>query len=303
LEAESLLMTRRAKTFAWSALFLPKDIKDDLNELYSFCRYVDDCADDCTSAAEALECLDRVSKDLVESHSNIAVVERFIKLSQRRNIPIGFALELVRGVKADLGEVRVTSVEELLRYAYQVAGTVGVMICHLLAVTDKNAIASGIDLAIAMQLTNIARDVDEDLKRGRVYIPATLIKAEVIEAAFAKDQDAQRELLQAVSRLITMAGAYYRSSDSGICYLPPSVRLGILVASRSYEKIGQVILQNPSMYFQSRVTTSNLQKLHCLGRSLVCLISPRYHRAIQAPLHRSELHRALIGLTSFDGVC
>jgi len=252
-------MTKRAKTFAWSALFLPKAIKADLNELYSFCRYVDDSADNCLNKAEALEALDRVTDDLVKGCSDIEVVDKFIRLAQRRKIPKSFALELVRGVKADLGSVRILSEEELLRYSYQVAGTVGVMICYLMCVTDKNALAAGIDLAIAMQLTNIARDVYEDYCQERVYMPASLISPQQVADAFAQDQLSQEELLKAIDHLLSVAKRYYQSADDGICYLPPSVRLGILVASRTYEKIGQIIIRNPNRYFDYRVSTSGLE--------------------------------------------
>jgi phytoene synthase len=299
-------MKNRARTFSWSALFLPEAIKSDLNEMYSFCRYVDDCADDCLDSclgkSDALQALDQVTVDIVNGRSDIAVVDKFLRLAQRRTIPKSFALELVRGVKADLGEVKVSSEEELLRYSYQVAGTVGVMICHLLSVNDKNAIAAGIDLAIGMQLTNIARDVYEDYNQGRIYIPASLISEEKIAAALAHDLSAQKELIAALEHLLAIASVYYRSADDGICYLPPSARLGILVASRTYEKIGQLILSNPTRYFQYRVSTSKLDKLTCLWDSLLSLTNPRYHRVRRAPAHKPELHRALRGLLSFDVV-
>jgi phytoene synthase len=301
-QPESLHMTKRAKTFSWSAMFLPQDIKIDLNELYSFCRYVDDCADNCIDKIEALEDLDRVTTDLLKGGSRTEVVDRFIKLAHRRRIPISFALELVRGVKADLGEVRVLSEEELLRYAYQVAGTVGVMICHLLSVTDRNALAAGIDLAIGMQLTNIARDVYEDYNQGRVYLPASLVSEQLVADAFANDQSAQKKLLKAVEHILAIAKTYYRSSDEGICYLPQSARLGILVASRTYEKIGHLIVSNPARYFQSRVSTNKLEKFACLADALLSLTDLRYHRVMIAPAHRPELHRALRGLLSFDAV-
>ncbi len=302
LEADSVLMAKRAKTFAWSALFLPSAIKSDLNELYSFCRYVDDCADNCIDKTEALELLDRISCDLLNSISEIQVIDKFIRLAQRRNIPTSFALELLRGVKTDLGLVRVLSEEELLRYSYQVAGTVGVMICYLLSVTDKNALAAGIDLAIAMQLSNIARDVSEDYEQGRIYLPASLINGELVAAAIANDQNAQNELTKALKHILAIARTYYKSADDGICYLPPSVRLGILLASRTYEKIGHLIISNPTRYFRSRVSTSKLDKVTCLLSTLLALTHPRYHRVMKAPAHRSELHQALRGLPSFDVV-
>jgi phytoene synthase len=251
---------------------------------------------------EAGKALDQVTKDLVKNESDITVVDAFIRLAQRRRMSKSFALELVRGVKADLGDVRVLSEEELLRYSYKVAGTVGVMICNLLSVTDKNGVAAGIDMAIAMQLTNIARDVYEDYEQGRVYMPASLIGDRLLAAAVAKDPEAQKELLRAVAHLLSIAKIYYKSADDGICYLPPSARLGILVASRTYEKIGQVILRNPTKYFQSRVCTSKLEKFSCLTGALISLTDLRYHRVIKAPAHRPELHSALRGLLSFDVV-
>ncbi len=301
IDNESLEMERRARTFSWASLFLPRAIKDDLKKLYSFCRYVDDCADQWNNKANALKSLEQISTDLVQKSSRIEVVQSFIELSQRKSIPTSFALELVRGVKADLGLVRVSSEEELLRYSYQVAGTVGVMICHLLGVTDRNAVAAGIDLAIGMQLTNIARDVQEDFHQDRIYIPASLISPERLVAALANEEGAQKDLLKAVTRITDLSENYYRSADNGICYLPPRVRLGILLASRAYEKIGQVIVGNPAKYLsKARINTSHLEKFHCLVDTLWSLTDPRYHRTIKAPAHKTELHRALQGFASVD---
>jgi phytoene synthase len=302
LQGESLLMPHRAKSFAWAAQFLPATIKNDLNILYSFCRYVDDSADRCTNKARAWQALEQVSKDLELESSTTFEVQQFLNLSQRRAIPKTFALELTKGVKADISQKQMHSEEELLRYCYQVAGTVGVMICHLLGVKDKNAVAAGIDLAIAMQLTNIARDVHEDLEQGRIYLPANLISWETVSASFSNDETAQYTLLLAIKHIIAIAKTYYRSADNGICFLPPSTRIGILLASRAYEKIGQLIISNPKRYFRERISTGTTEKILCLCETLGSLASPRYHRVKQAPAHRSELHQALRGLPSFDVV-
>jgi phytoene synthase len=302
LEANSLLMLRRAQTFAWAAQFLSRPIRNDLNELYTFCRFVDDCVDKSTDGTTAQKAIASIRRDLEQESSSIKEVDIFLKLAHRRKIPLGFALDLVRGVESDIGSARMSDEEDLLRYCYQVAGTVGVMICYLLGVRDPNAIASGIDLGIAMQLTNIARDVQEDYAQGRVYLPSCLIDRDSIAASQDGDKCAQAKLLGAVEQIVSIAETYYISSENGICFLPGSAKVGILAASRAYRKIGKLILGNPDRYLHTRASTSGLQKALCLASALASLCLPRFHCAPSSQSHRRELHRALRGLPSFDVV-
>lgn len=303
LETESILMPSRAKTFAWAAQFLPKHTRQDLAVLYSFCRYVDDGVDHCSNKELAACFLDQINHDLEERCSNSKPVVAFLRLSQSRDIPLSFAFDLVRGVRADIGFEQMSSLEELLRYAYQVAGTVGIMICYLLEVTSNDALAAAIDLGIAMQLTNISRDLSEDFAQGRIYLPANLVDNSTVAAALSGSLSAQSKVADVVRQVIAISQTYYQSAENGICFLPLETKLSILCAGRSYNRIGQLIAKNPARVFSERVSTSAQEKTYCLFSSLLSLSQPKYHRVEISPRHASELHCALKGLPSFDVVC
>ncbi|CAN5219922.1 phytoene/squalene synthase family protein [soil metagenome] len=300
---DSLKMTERAKTFAWASQFLAVTIRCDLETLYTFCRYVDDSVDKSDDELEARLALQQIRVDLEKSNSTLAPVAEFLELAARRNIPLVLALELVSGVQSDINLVQMSCEEELLRYCYRVAGTVGLMVCFLLGVNNRDALAAAIDLGIAMQLTNIVRDVTEDYLQGRIYLPVELISGQAIAAAFRQDGDAQTDVFEAVNHLIAKSETYYRSSDCGICWLPAPTRLAILTASRAYRKIGRLILSSPERYFRERISTSRIDKQVCLLSAISSLISPRYHRTANSPGHRRELHEHLKGVVSFDAVC
>ncbi len=301
-EAESILMPDRAKTFAWAAQFLPKRVREDLALLYSFCRYVDDGVDNCADREVATEFLDRINLGLEANCSADEQVIAFLKLSNSRGMPLSFALDLVRGVRTDIGMEQMRSLEELLRYSYQVAGTVGIMICYLLEVSGSDALAAAIDLGIAMQLTNIARDIREDFAQGRIYLPASLIDKSTVAEALSGSDSAQVKVIAVTKEIIAISQTYYRSSEKGICFLPADFKLSILCASRAYNHIGTLIVKKPERVFTERVCTGAGAKTFCLLTSLLSLTLPKYHLIQSSSGHASELHRSLKGLPSFDVV-
>ena len=302
MDDNSLLMPNRARTFAWAAQFLPHQTRADLGVLYSFCRYVDDGVDHCYQKEIAENFLDSISRALETNYSENKQVADFLCLSAKRNIPLGFASDLVGGVRKDIKLEQMGSLEELLRYSYQVAGTVGIMICYLLEVTTTEALASAIDLGIAMQLTNIARDILEDFNQGRIYLPKNLIARSAVTNAIAGDPASRTRVVEVLNELLNLAQTYYRSSDSGICFLPSETKLSILCASRGYNQIGKLIAKNPQLVFTERVSTSRSEKALCFCTCLFSLTLPRYYRINAHPAHASELHLALRGLPSFDVV-
>jgi len=296
-------MSHRGKTFAFAAAFFPASIRLNFETLYTFCRYVDDCADECCDTEQASMLLENIKRDLERKSSSLTPVTNFLQLAEECNIPLELPLELVRGVKKDIFLEQIGSEQELLRYCYQVAGTVGLMVCFMLGVTDQDTAAAAIDLGIAMQLTNIARDVKEDFISGRIYLPADLVNRQLIGAALEQDDQARAAIAEAVRHIIVMSKAYYESSDRGMCRLPASTRLGILAASRGYGKIGQMILARPDRCLQERVSTGPLVKTGCLLHAVASFIFPAYGRVEELPGHRQELHECLRGIASFDAVC
>ena len=197
-----------AKSFNWAGFFLPKKIYDDSAKLYAFCRVLDDIADEKTNLEFKIKRFDEMRNfikkyydtDNLEIHSsgeNEKIVYDVINLAKNNNIKKIILEDLVDGVASDLKKkIQIRSVRDLLIYSYRVAGTVGLMMSKILTVNDKRALKGAIDLGIAMQLTNIARDVVEDKKMNREYIKpdfeniqATLKLAEMFyESSFSSIQ-------------------------------------------------------------------------------------------------------------------
>ncbi|MEM9554557.1 MAG: phytoene desaturase family protein [Acidobacteriota bacterium] len=304
-EPAAALMARRAKTFTWAAYLLPRSIRADVATLYRFCRVVDDLADDLEDPAEGLRWMLRVGDDLERGDSMLEPVADFLDLARRRGIPVDYARELVRGLRTDLDIVRVASRDDLLRYCYQVASTVGVMMCRVLGTRAPDAPLYAIDLGIAMQLTNIARDVGEDLAAGRIYLPASWVAPETVIAAVGhRDAAASMPVYAAVERLLDLAHDYYRSADVGIALLPARARWSILTASRSYEAIGSRIREQGPGYWHGRAHTTRAHKLVQSLRSVTVLAARGLSDSCAGLLgieaaprrHRERLHRPLASL-------
>jgi phytoene desaturase len=299
-EPAARVMAQRGKTFAWGRRLLPRDRRDDIATLYAFCRHVDDLADDRSDDASALRALASVQDDLARGRSEQPRVAEFLELAPRRNVPLACAHELVEGVRSDVGRVRIHDEAELLRYCYRVASTVGVMTCSVLDVREREAWPFAVDLGIAMQLTNIARDVREDHDDDRIYVPAAALDHGRVASALGEgDPVSRRALFDAVGDLLSLAARYYRSAERGMRFLPAGARWGILTASRSYEAIGHRILAAGPGFWDERVATSRWTKLrHTLASGLRVALDPRYRPGRAAPRHERGLHLPLATLQS-----
>ena len=216
-----------AKSFNWAGFFLPKDTYEECSKLYAFCRILDDVAD----SGEDLEIKKKKFneiKDIIKlyeirftDNQDKLVVNDMIVLSKNKNIKKIILNDLIEGIESDLKkEVNFITIKELLVYSYRVAGTVGLMMAKILDVKDSRALLGAIDLGIAMQLTNIARDVIEDQKIGRKYI----------EGDFKN-----------ILATLQLADTFYESSFSSIKKIPFRYRFAILVARRVYRQIGRKI--------------------------------------------------------------
>jgi phytoene synthase len=204
-------------------------------------------------------------------------------------------LELIEGLLSDLDPVRTADEAALLRYSYRVAGTVGIMMCGVLDVHDPLAYPHAMDLGIAMQLTNICRDIAEDAAMNRRYVPATII-GDMEPAHLRQPADNLRPLLRrSVSRLLDMADRYYASGESGIAYLPLRARGGILVAARVYRAICSRLLHRECDYWSERVAVGSRQKALITASTLLRAPMRRFFWR-PAYRHDSKLHEALRGM-------
>jgi phytoene synthase len=238
------LLTFRARSFRWAAAFLSRAQRQRVVALYAFCRAVDDLADSEWVTPEARQDLDKMRTALAaEPHGESLWPESyrwFRSLCLECGIDFSVVGELLNGMTSDLGVVRLQSDRELLRYCYRVAGTVGLMMCSVLGVRDPRAWRHAIELGIAMQLTNISRDVLEDAQASRVYLPAERLSAYGVDPHDLIRGEADPQAVRlVVDEVLAMADGYYRSADEGMRFLPARARWAILVASRLYRGIGR----------------------------------------------------------------
>ena len=255
-----------AKSFNWAGLFLPKKIYDDCSHLYAFCRVLDDIADEKADLKTKIEKFNKMKSffknsfnlnnyDKNSSYENESIILNIIAIAENYKIKRIIIEDLIDGVASDLKErVRIRSVKDLLIYSYRVAGTVGLMMSKILKVSDRRALKGAIDLGIAMQLTNIARDVVEDKKMDREYIKPDF---------------------ENIIATLKLAEMFYQSSFSSIQKIPFRYKFSIIVARRIYRQIGRKILKKGSMknYENSgKIYVNNFEKIYHTVISIFDLI-------------------------------
>jgi 15-cis-phytoene synthase len=262
------VLKSHGRSFHFASRLLGQTYRIRAARLYAFCRYVDDLADESCDPAIAAQELLALKASLQTGKTNEPCVASMIDLMQELSMPLAPVLSLVNGVQSDLEPRRIQDQAELLQYAYQVAGTVGLMMCIILDVRDRQAWPFAIDLGIAMQLTNIARDVGEDAHKGRLYLPAEWLGG--ISAAQIPKPSAEHaaQLRDATQQVLSLAQTYYQSGLDGIHYLPTTARYGIVVAAMVYREIGQMVTDNDYRSWDSRAIVPYSRKLATAAKAL-----------------------------------
>jgi len=235
-------LARHGSTFHAAHLALGRESGERVVLLYGFCRHVDDLVDEQAPDA-AREALDALCADLDADRAHHPAVAGLLDLRARGLVRAAVVDEFIAGAAQDLHQRTYADASELLRYCYRVAGTVGLLMVSLLEVDDPTAEPFAVDLGVGMQLTNICRDVLEDARRGRVYLPASETRGALDADELADGSAAAVARARVgVERLLERADAYYRSADAGMRFLPARARFAVLAASRTYEAIGPRIL-------------------------------------------------------------
>jgi 15-cis-phytoene synthase len=233
-----------AKSFSWAGYFLPKETFKKCSALYDFCRVADNIADDDSKIEDKKKKFDQFENDFNKKKFDDPIIKNMWGLIEEFKISLKIVQDLLIGIKSDIRDkVKLNSKKDLLIYSYRVAGTVGLMMAKILNVNKKSSLKSAIDLGIAMQLTNISRDVIEDSKNNRFYI---------------------NENFEKISSTLNLADAYYENSFYSIKDIPISFRFSILVARRVYRKIGHKILRKKNLenYQNSgKIYVSNTEKV------------------------------------------
>ena len=232
-----------AKSFSWAGYFLPKKTLKKCSALYDFCRIADNIADDDSEIENKKKKFDQFENDFNQKKFDDPIIKNMWGLIEEFKISLKIVQDLLIGIKSDIRDkVKLNSKKDLLIYSYRVAGTVGLMMAKILKVNKKSSLKSAIDLGIAMQLTNISRDVIEDAKNNRFYI---------------------NENFEEISSTLNLADAFYENSFYSIKDIPISFRFSILVARRVYRKIGHKILNKKNLenYQNSgKIYVSNTEK-------------------------------------------
>ncbi len=273
-EFNNFTLKKRAKTFYFASLFFPKDIRTDIETLYLFCRYVDDIGDTLNLTKRITkDKLKRIIVDIDKLNSNELIISKLILLIRKYKINKRIPIKLVEGILDDLGKVSFNTESELIQYSYKVAGTVGIMVCDIFQVKEKELKFKGIQLGIAMQITNIARDIEEDLLRNRIYFPEDLRSLKVKETnKIIENEKYKRSISNDLERLLKLADDIYENSWSGINKLPISYRIPIAIASYLYQSIGFKIRQDNYNIWNKRHHLSFTQKIMKSLKVLIKLI-------------------------------
>ena len=298
-ESEAILLNK-GKTFYWARFFLTPISAQRATRLYRFCRFIDDLADEALDKIAVKESLTCIQSELEIGHSEHLVVADAIQLFKECDIPVYIPCELINGVMSDLSLVRVKTEAELLTYCYRVAGTVGIMMCKVLNVSNPTALFHAIDLGIAMQMTNICRDVYEDAMMDRIYMPESISGNMSPQHVFNENKLEQDLLVQSVSKLLNKADDYYASAYLGLAHLPFRSRVSILVAATLYQAIGHQIQQKPILALSMKVyVPKRLKLLLSIKVCMTALVDYRFWFYRSA--HQSKLHQLIAKLPFCNG--
>lgn len=237
------ILARGSKSFAAASLLLPARLRDPVAAFYAFCRVSDDLVDESAEPARALDELERRLDRALEGRPEDHPADRGLAWVARAfAIPRAPIAALLEGYRWDVERRRYDELEGVRAYAARVAGSVGVVMTLLMGPRDPAVLHRAADLGIAMQLTNIARDVGEDARRGRIYLPLAWLRAEGVDPeAFLRAPGPCEGVSVAVCRLLDAAEALYRRADLGVPALPADCRPAVAAARLIYADIGRAI--------------------------------------------------------------
>lgn len=266
LEACRSAIRTGSLSFHAASRLLPARVRDPALALYAFCRLADDAVDDGDDKADAvLRLRDRLDRVYRGQPANAAADRAFTGVVDGFDMPRALPDALLEGMAWDAVGRQYDDLSGVLDYAARVAASVGAMMCVLMRVRDGDALARACDLGLAMQLTNIARDVGEDARAGRVYLPLDWLRDEGVTDLRVASSGQRR----CVARLLTHARVLYARSEAGVSVLPLDCRPGIFAARYIYDGIGGQVAKAGFDSVTQRARTSGRQKLGWLGLSIL----------------------------------
>ncbi len=236
-----------SKSFYFATRFFPPHLAAAAHAVYWFCRYTDDLVDECENPQQGRRDLDAwqaaLESCVKSGHTECQhpVLQVFLDTARRYEIPLEYAFELIEGMRMDLNQTRYESFDELRLFCYRVASVVGLMMCWVIGFNrpeDRDrALPYAIDLGIAMQLTNILRDIDEDLQRGRIYLPLADMRRFEVSVEDLETRQNTGKFKQLMQFQAERAQSYYEKGNAGIGMLHPDGRFAVEIASSVYHEI------------------------------------------------------------------
>ncbi|MRD72775.1 phytoene/squalene synthase family protein [Rhodocyclus tenuis] len=281
------LLRGGSHSFFAASLVLPRRMRGAAAALYAFCRVADDAVDDCApeerhaALAGLRRRLDAIYAGAPDDHP---ADRAFAGVAFKYGIPRTLPEALLEGFEWDAFSRRYEAIEDLHGYGARVAGTVGAMMTLLMGVRDADVIARACDLGVAMQLTNIARDVGEDARAGRLYLPLAWMREQGIDPdAWLANPHFDERIGRVVAGLLREADALYARSGAGVSGLPLACRPGIHAAARIYAEIGREVERNGGDSVSRRAVTPLSRKLRGLAAALAAS-TQKGHRDATPPL-------------------
>ena len=266
------LMRGGSKSFFAASSLLPQRVRMPAIALYAFCRVADDAIDEHSDDPLAMQNLQKRLAAIYDGQPEPIIEDRAMAMvAHRYGLPRELPEALLEGFAWDAAGRHYDTLEDLHHYCARVAGSVGAMMAMIMGITNPDALARACELGNAMQLTNIARDVGEDARNGRLYLPRSWMrKAGIDPHTWLADPQFTPALGDVVGRLLLEADRLYQRGSSGIAALPRDCRSAILAASTIYAEIGRVIAERQMNSIDGRAVVGNTRKL-----TLLCLAKAR----------------------------
>lgn len=285
LEQCRWMIQKGSKSFSLAAKLFDPDTRNAAFFLYGWCRYCDDQIDGVGKTATQEELAKRV-KLLKEQTAAAFSFEQqqepvFVALQyivHHYGIPAHYALELIEGMAMDARGTRYGTLKELLLYCYRVAGTVGLMMSHVMGLRDENALKHAADLGIAMQLTNIARDIVEDAAMDRIYLPLSWLQEAQIPLEELAAPEHREKLAMLSLHLLREADRYYRSGDAGLWHLSFRSACAVSAARHVYSEIGSLLIRKGARAWDQRTYVTGPLKIGVVSRGVLSLLRSVPHR-------------------------
>ncbi|MEM9862584.1 MAG: phytoene/squalene synthase family protein [Myxococcota bacterium] len=271
IEACRETMAEHAKSFSFAARFLRPAERDAAAVYYAWCRHVDDAVDEVPRAEQAaalVQLRDELQAIASGTRTGVLAVDAFSIVRRRHAIPMLYAEELIEGMAMDVAGGTYGTLPELLRYCHRVAGVVGLTMCHVFGLRSDAALVQAAHMGWAMQLTNICRDVAEDWRRGRLYLPSQMLATHGWNGAVSGPLPRHPAFAKVIAELLEGADDFYESGDGGLAALPPRAALAVDAARRIYSAIGEHLRARAFDPHRGRASVPLGEKLQHAGRAL-----------------------------------